>query len=284
VIETIGLGLVVDLWNLHWLPLYAVFVDWDALIAWIRRRPFAAAVPPPDWQPRKATRIFIVAFVAYDAITALIPGLDQRLNTYPFSGFPMFATVLAHAPYGDHQAYTVVGDHFQVTSDPPIDLPTQRWFDHSNRGLHDVRDPDQLHARLTAVLAQAHKRYPDYAFKNIRLYLTLFEAPAYPAPAHFESHPIAVLGELASDGTYRTLLGSLDEKHVTLRPRGVDTQGAVLAYYRDDVATSIALPASRAGDVWTLDTAPDGDPIYVVATMPDGVAWLVASRAGWKWQ
>ena len=31
VVETVALGFVVDLWILQWLPLYAVFVDWDAL-------------------------------------------------------------------------------------------------------------------------------------------------------------------------------------------------------------------------------------------------------------
>ncbi len=51
VIETIALGYVVDLWNLHWLPLYAVFVDWDALIAWISRARLTRSIyteAPPD--------------------------------------------------------------------------------------------------------------------------------------------------------------------------------------------------------------------------------------------
>ncbi|MDQ3370283.1 MAG: hypothetical protein M3680_33105, partial [Myxococcota bacterium] len=47
VIEVIGLGLVVDLWNLHWLPLAAVFVDWDRLIAWTARRLGRPPPPPP---------------------------------------------------------------------------------------------------------------------------------------------------------------------------------------------------------------------------------------------
>ncbi len=193
-IETLALGFVVNLWNLHWLPLYAVFVDWDALIAWISRARLTRSIyteAPPTWTPPRAARIFVIAFVVYDSIGLIVPGLDQWLNTYPFSGFPMFASVLAHAPYGDHQAYDVAGGHFEVTSEPALDLAAQRWFDHSNRGMHEVRDPDQLRARLAVMLAQAQKRFPTYTFHTVRLYLTLFEAPAYPAPAHFEPHPVA---------------------------------------------------------------------------------------------
>src|SRR5262249_56105322 len=42
--EVLGLGVVMNLWNLHWLPLAAGVIDWDALAA--RRRPPAAAAPP----------------------------------------------------------------------------------------------------------------------------------------------------------------------------------------------------------------------------------------------
>jgi hypothetical protein len=278
VIETLALGFVVDLWNLHWLPLYAVFVDWDALLARITRRTSPDPEPPPMWQPPRATRIFIIAFVVYDVITAFVPGgLDQRLNTFPFSGFPMFANIRSKAPYLDHHAYDLVAAQFLVTSDPPIDLATQRWFDHTNRTLHLVTDPDELHKRLAAVLAQAQRRYPMYKITKLRLYASVFEAPAYPARAHFESHPIAVMAELSADGTYRTLLGRLDDRRVELRPRGIDTSGATLAYYRDASPDRINLPASRQGDAFMLPTTLEGDPTYVVALTTDHFAWMIAS-------
>ncbi|HUJ60574.1 MAG TPA: hypothetical protein VLX92_18865 [Kofleriaceae bacterium] len=275
VVETVALALVVALWNPQWLPLYAAFVDWDALVGWIARRPRPAERTPDGWRPRRAARIFVIAFVAYDAVTAVVPALDQWLNTYPFSGFPMFATVRARAPYDEHVPYSVPGDHFEVYADHPVAPNVQRWFDHANRAIADVRDPVELRKRLAKVVRDGQARYPDAGIRGARLYLAIFEAPAYPAPAHFEPHPIAVVGELAADGTFRTALGALHGDRVVPAPQGVDLAGARFAYYRDDVPTPIAM---------TGDVVGPGDPIYAVAIAADGTPWLIASRAGWHWQ
>src|SRR5262249_16383221 len=49
VVETIALGLVVNLWNWHWLPLAAAFIDWDRLLGGVRASGAGAAAPvaPP---------------------------------------------------------------------------------------------------------------------------------------------------------------------------------------------------------------------------------------------
>ncbi|CAN5208283.1 hypothetical protein BH11MYX1_BH11MYX1_45710 [soil metagenome] len=270
-VETVALAYVVDLWNPHWLALYAVFIDWDWLLR--RREPAGtASEPPPTWSQQKGARIFVIVFVIYDVATALIPSLDQRLNTYPFSGFPMFSTVLAKEPYAGHSAYVVVGDHFEVTADPPIDLATQRWFDHSNRGMFEERDPVKLGKRLAAMWKQAVRRYPGTTLHKIRLYLTMFQAPAYPEPAHFEPHPIAVVGELDDAGTFRTMVGPWEPN--TIAPHGIVVAAgdATLGYYKDDKPVLIPFTGVL-----------DGDPIYTVASTA-GVAWLVSSHAAWKWQ
>ncbi|HEY6032841.1 MAG TPA: hypothetical protein VIV58_01240 [Kofleriaceae bacterium] len=270
VLETVALAFVVDLWNPWWLPLYAVFVDWD----WLLRRRVVESEPPPSWTPPRAARIWIAVFVAYDVVTAIVPALDQRLNTYPFSGFPMFSHVLAKAPYSGHSNYVVVGDHYDVVADPPIDLPTQRWFDHSNRGMWTERDPDKLHRRLTAMWKQAERRYPGEKFQRVRLYVTMFEALAYPAPAQFVLHPIAVLGELDADGTFRTMVGPYEPNKITLHAVNVPGAGdAKLGYYKDDEPVLVPFTGAL-----------DGDPVYAVATTPDGTPWLVSSRAAWRWQ
>ena len=276
-VETVALAYIVDLWNPHWLALFAVFIDWD----WLLRRHLPDTRdtrdtrdpdPPPSWSQPRGARSFVIAFVIYDLLTALVPSLDQRLNTYPFSGFPMFSTILAKPPYAGHSAYVVVGDHFDVTADPPIDLPTQRWFDHSNRGMFEERDPVKLGKRLAAMWKQAVRRYPETAFHRIRLYLTMFEAPAYPEPAHFEPHPIAVVGELDDAGTFRTMVGPWEPNKITLHAIGVTAGDATLGYYKDD--EPVLRPFTG-----TLD----GDPVYTVATT-GGVPWLVSSHAAWKWQ
>lgn len=277
VIETLALGAVISLWNLHWLPLAAVFVDWDALIGWLARRPAAAepAEPSPTARrPPRITRWFIALFVAYDVVTSFVPALDQWLDTYPFSGFPMFATVRARAPYDEHLPYAVAADHFEVVSDRPIDAPIQLWFDYRHRGMEQLREPARLRAKLEQLVADARARYPDRGIHGVRLYLTIFQAPAYPAPAHFEPHPIAIVGELV-DGTFRTALGRLDGDHAIPSPAGVDLGGARFVYYRDDAPEPITMTGDRVGP---------GDPIYAVAIAKDGLPWLIATHADWHWQ
>jgi hypothetical protein len=282
VLEVLALGLVVDLWNLHWLPLVAVFIDWDRLIAAIARRAPALPATPPGWSPPLRARIFVIGFIAYDAITALVPTLDQRLNTYPFSAFPMFASVRARAPYDEHQPYEVPGDHFEVISDRPLDDHAQRWIDHMNRRLYLVTDPAVFHRRLTAILADIQARFSGFGVHGVRHYLTIFEAPAYPASAHFEPHPVAVMGEIDQAGTFRTVLGALDDNAVTLRPQNVDTRTARLVIYTDDRPVPHELGAPRDGDRFATGKL-DGDPLYVAAII-DGTPWLVAARRAWRWE
>jgi hypothetical protein len=237
VIETIALGLVVDLWNVQWLPLYAVFVDWDALFRVPR-------VAEPPVAPPRSIRWWLAIFVAYDLVTAFVPGLDQRLGTYPFSSFPMFSSVLAKPPYGGHGDYTISGDRFEVTSDVPIDDATQRWFDHANRGIYAVRDPVELRARLAAVLGHAKQRYPSFGIHRIRLELALYVAPAYPAPAHFEMRPAAIVGELGDDGAFRTMLGGAE-------------QPAAFAYACDDEGATYLIARDLAGASWLVASRPE---------------------------
>jgi hypothetical protein len=280
-LEVVALGEVVGLWNPHWLPLAAVFVDWDRLWEVVSRRPHTPPPTPAGWAPRRAIRVFIVAFVAYDAITAIIPTLDQRLNTYPFSAFPMFATVRSRAPYDEHLPYSVPGDKYEVLADRPIDPRAQRWLDYQNRRLDTTHGADVLRNRLGVILADAQRRFPELGIHGVRHYVVIFEAPAYPAPAHFEPHPIAITGEL-DRGVFRTVLGTLGKTDVELRPQGVDATTAQLSYYADDEITPHPLTGARTDNRFATG-AIDGDSVYVVATI-DGKPWLVGSRRGWRWE
>lgn len=282
VLETLGLGFVVDLWNLHWLPLVAVFIDWDRLLAAITRRTPRAPTTSPGWSPPLPAHCFVIAFVAYDALTAIVPTLDQRLNTYPFSAFPMFATVRARAPYDQHLPYAIPGDHFEALSDRPLDEHAQRWVDHMNRRLYLITEPALFKKRLTTILADIQARFPEFGVHGLRHYLTIFEAPAYPAVARFEAHQIAVMGEIDGAGRFRSVLGSLDDTGVTLRPENVDTATARLVSYTDDSPVPHEFTATRAGDRFATGRI-DGDPLYVAAII-DGKSWLVAARKSWRWE
>lgn len=282
VIEIIALGLVVNLWNLHWLPLAAAFVDWQRLRAWFTRTPEALPSVPEAWAPPRNQRWFVLAFVVYDAITAVIPKVDQWLNTYPFSAFPMFATVRARTPYDVHQTYGVAGDRFEVRSDRPLDAHAQQWIDHMNRRLYQVSDPVAYEKRLRVIYRDIQQRFGGFGVHGVRHYLAIFEAPAYPAPARFEAHPIALMGVLDEDGTFHTVRGTMDATSVTMRPQNVDARDARLVAYREDRPTPHDVSATRTGD--RFDTgAIAGDPLYVAAIIA-GEPWLVASRKAPLWE
>ncbi len=306
--ETILLGAVVDLWNLHWLPLVAVFIDWEWLIARagfagprsgaeggvesigkLRGAPVPHAATPQGWRAPRATRVFVLAFVAYDLVTAFVPTLDQRLNTYPFSSFPMFATIRAREPYSEHLPYSVVGGTYEVISDVPPDYRAQRWLDHTHRTLYTVRNPDELRRRLQTVLERMQYFYPNYHVHGLRLWVTIFETPAYPGPAELQRHPMALLGELLPDGTFRTMLGKVvpdgEHAYVEVAPRNVAlAPEAQLVYYRDDIPQSIPVPVKLAGTRFDVAYQPlPGNPRYFVV-LNAGQPWLVASHETWRWQ
>ena len=80
--------------------------------------------------------------------------------------------------------------------------------------------------------------------------------------------------EYREDGTYRTVLGKLDQGRVTLKPQGLEVHDPRLVYYKDDVPQPIELPVQPV--------ELDGNPIYIVAII-DGKPWLVATEKHWVW-
>jgi len=281
VVEVLGLWYVMMLWNLHWLPLAAVYVDWDRLFGMTRRRPEPRPPAPTSALPAWRVRAFVLAFVIYDVATAFIPKIDQQLNTYPFSSFPMFSKVRAAKPYDQHLPYAVAGDHYEAISDRPLDRDAQRWLDYGFRNLHAVKDPDVLRARLANTLARAQRQFPQYGIRGLRHWLAIFEAPAYPGPARFDIHPIAITGELLPDGTFRSALGRFTKSGVELRAQNLDARDATLVIYEHDRPVATPLAATRTGDVFA--PAPAGDPVYVVARIGEQ-PWLVASKRTWRFQ
>jgi hypothetical protein len=277
VLEVLGLGLVMELWNLSWLPLAAVFVDWDRLIALARAERAQARAEPAPARPPLGVHLFVIAFVAYETVLSLISGIDQKLNTYPFSSFPMFAAIRAAPPYDQHLPYAVAGDYYEVISDQPIDHEIQGWLDHHNRNLYKVRDPDTLRARLDLVLARAQERYVGSQIRGLRHHVALYIVPAYPEPARLDRHPLAITGELLPDGTFRSLLGRMTATTVELRPQNLDARAARLVAFTGDRPEPRELRGTRTANTFTALGAALGDPVYVAAEI-DGRRWLVAWR------
>ncbi len=275
VMEVVALGLVVDLWDQHWLPLAAVFVDWDRLAQWTTQRPPLPPASAAPVRPSRTVHVFVIAFVGYDVLCSFVPTLDRRLNTYPFSAFSMYSKVRALPPYDEHRDYGVGGDHFESTNGAPLPDETVRFLHHRYRGTYNLKTAAQLRARLALMserigIALRHR-------------LVLFVAPAYPAPAALIEHPIAITGEVTADGAVRSVRGRWHATTIELAPEGVEVTGEVhFLLYERDMPTPTALPTRRIGPAtWELG-AITADPAWLVVVI-DGTPWLAASRRSWRW-
>jgi hypothetical protein len=310
VVETLALGVVMDLWNVHWLPLVAVFVDWDRLRQWVRARPAGSRseretgsgspsgsqsssgplVLPPH---AKAIRIFVALFLFYDLV--VICGLDQRLRTYPFSAYPMFGYVRAKRPYDVHQTYEMPGTSVEILAAQPVTPTVQGWIDrlHTYRQLYKVRAVSRLRTSLEAMSGQLQQRYPELGVEGVRVYFAVFQAPAYPAKAELRRVRIGVLGELRGK-ELRSALGTVREVQGTLMiepqwngvaPAAADAAGdggvryeAIVDYASEPRPLTLLTPA----DGVVRAKRPVGGSVVVVAVV-GGVRYVVGEVGLRQW-
>jgi hypothetical protein len=275
--EVIGLGLVMTLWNLHWLPLGAAFVDWDAvaerLCACLRAR---RADPPIRSRGGIA---FVTGFVVFFALQAF--WLNQRLRIYPFSGFPLFASVRAKRPYSRHQSYEFVGGRLEATGGDG-DGAVQTWLAQraAYRAVWRERRPGELARVIGLALRDAQTYWPGAGITGMRLWLSIFRVPAYPAPARVDRVDVAVLGEL--DGAaFRSALGTLLPGGRTwIAPANAPAlAGMALFAIREDEPAPVALAATATAVGFVLDAPLRGDPVYLIDRAGDGRLWLLAYRS-----
>ncbi len=213
--EVLGLGVVMALWDTHWLPLAAVFVDWDAL----GRRRTVEIVDAAAPSSRYAVAL-ISTVLAFGALQSF--ALNQRLQLYPFSSYPMFATVRAQRPYLEHLPYELPGGRIEVDATPPTTPAMQAWIDRriQFRWMWTEHDRAAIARNLEAILRETQARWPDHEFHAARIILTVDHVDAYPAQARLERRDVRVLGELRrarEDATARA--PSRDGAHPRRSPR-----------------------------------------------------------------
>jgi hypothetical protein len=273
--EVLGLGVVMALWDTHWLPLAAAFVDWDRLL---RAPPPAAPAPGEVARAPLGRRVFVAGLLGFAAVQAF--GLNQRLNLYPFSSYPMFAEVRAKRPYDRHQSYELLGGRIELVAARPLRDNQQRWIDRRviYRWMWQDRDPESVRRKLHGLLDDVRRRFPNAGITAARIWLVVDRARPYPAPARLERSDLAITGELDTAGTFRSALGRLDGDRATTAPRGLDLAAAPLIAYRDDQPEPLAVPATRDPTGFALAAPLAGDPVYLAAVV-DGRPWLVAHRA-----
>jgi hypothetical protein len=196
--EVVGLGVVMAYWNLHWIPLAAAFIDWDRLVG---------ASPRVEPVPARPAPRFVLGFLVFYGVQALV--LDQRLNIYPFSSFPMFAEIRAKRPFSRHQSYEFVGARVELVAAGP---EAQAWAEEhiAWRELWRERDPSTLRSDLQRILADAHTVFPTSAPRGVRLWVSVGRVPAYPAPARIDREDVALVAELI-DGRFQTMIGTAEQ-------------------------------------------------------------------------
>jgi uncharacterized membrane protein YphA (DoxX/SURF4 family) len=279
-LEVIGLGVVMGLWNLPWLPLAAALVDWDALAAWFGAHP---RDDTPARSPSRGQLAFVTGFVVFFAIQAL--WLNQRLQAFPFSGFPLFASVRAKRPYGTHQSYEYAAGHVQAIGadgSPAGGAAVDTWIARRSiyHALWTERSRAVLSRKLAPVLDDVRAAWPREAITGLRLWLTIFQAPAYPAPARLDRIDLAVVAEV-DRGRFRSALGALlpDGRTWIAPPDAPELAGMQLFELRGDLPqpSPIAAMATRSGFV--LATPLPGDASYLIGRAPGALrSWVLAYR------
>lgn len=274
-VETIALDLVMRFPNYHWLPLTALFIDWDWLALRLRRAPAettevpagAAAPAGALARPSRAARIFVAAFVVADVVIAFWrwPKFDQKLGAYPLSAFPMFASIRARAPYGDHVPYEMLESRFEVDVEPgtPLGDDARGWIEHHPRSrplLRNVRTADAMRDELTAFSAGLREAFPALRVRAVRGILIAIRASSYPAPAGIERVTVATLGELDAGGELRSMLGKVARGAVAPGPVGLPAPARVGYYDAGRVVDLAGDPPRRA---------------YVVACVAACERWFV---------
>lgn len=292
-LEVLGIGLVMGLWNPQWMPLAAVFFDWDRLGAWVRRRPSAAVEPgsaPLAPRPRRAISVFVAVFLAYDLLVSFAyPRIDQRLRTYPFSTYPMFAVIRARKPFDQHLDYAFIHGRFHVVGAGARADEVEAWLHgtYAYRKLYRIDDPVRLRERLTLALDDVRRRYPELPITAVQLWACIYHVPAYPAPARLEPHDIGIMGEITRDGGWTTALTRAvteSGRHALALPRGVTATTITatidgeptphqLSYERQADRMLLSIPDGNVVLVVLHTTRADGSPLPLLLTRRTRKAW-----------
>jgi hypothetical protein len=255
------LGSFMAYWNYHWLLLTAFFVDWDyfgSKLFKLQPKEPAIAVQGAETdssKDEKRTRIgihtgFIAAYICiflgfYVSTFAFKLGRVHLL--YPFSQLDFFAEIKALEPLNEHKHFPFFMGQTAIVADGKerfVKLPrstTRSWVGYDSgigarsalgegdlkQRLSSVLSAAQLVPRETYVISGERREFTPQSLSQIRLYNTLFQFPAHPAPPTME--PV-----------HRGLLGVFD----------MDSGRALVAHsrsYRDRSETERYLDAFAAG-------------------------------------
>ena len=228
VAEIVLLDQVMDLPNYQWLPLAVVFVDWERLVARLRRQP-APPPEPPELTPRarRLAAAFIGAFLVVNlAVAFSVRGADVYLNSYPISQYTMFSQARVKQPTDVHQSWEFESIRFSYDdmTPGPDRAEAERGLNKRFRRRWYVRDADTIKRLLVEARGGPRSRK-----RSMTASYAILVAPPHPAEPELAVHPVGVLGRLVKRKKFRSLLGS----------SGTDPQGR---HYIEPRPTGMELP------------------------------------------
>lgn len=231
VIETLGLGIVMDLWNFKWLLIFVFYVDWDFFLK--RLSPLLAQIqskrlltPSKKLRTRYITITTIV--LAFQFVVAFDTGrnAERSLKPYPFTSFPMFRNVNCKKPYDQHLPLYFRGNQFDflganIEEEKLIEL--QAGGVHSSRYYYrrEIYDTTLVKKTIIGQFKEFRKQVPKTNRNklNVRWNRDLLMCPPYPDSP-----------ELIS--VQRGLIAKIDAKQrvrmVKLLPRGTNSDNFYL--------------------------------------------------------
>ncbi len=210
--EVIAIDLVMGLPNYHWLPLAALFVDWEYFGGkWGRSgagRRRAFSVPP-------ATSIGLGLFLLLYLALIFDPHgrLERRLRPYPLGSYPMFSSINCERPFDRHFDKGSKQNHMTVVLEPADPALAARIERHLNGTLatyhYNQNRPidlavvqhqlDRAHAYAAGLAGEARVRRIDW-WRSVNV------IPGYPAPVRLSELERALIARREADGTIRTVL------------------------------------------------------------------------------
>lgn len=207
VLETIALDVVMELPNYQWLPLAVVFVDWDRLVAWLRRRRTRGGPPAEPVEPARPARAVspvIAGFAGAHLIITFGPvGLDQRLNSFPISQYRMFSEVRAKKPYAEHQSWEFETIRFALRRKGDSIERADTRLDAIYYKKGSVRSPQEMEKILRqASRLAAHGKQ----LRTLTAWYTILQAPPYPDSPELIPYRIGILGRMRGK-RFQSLLG-----------------------------------------------------------------------------
>ena len=255
--EVIGLGVIMGIWNIHWLLFIAFFIDWDRLPFW--RTAF------PSEEPRRvvsgrfsclANTVHCLTLISLFAFNCYVMGFHryQRAWTFPFTSYPMFSTVTAEKPYDQHLPYTIPISRFEYKSDAPIpaDLLHRLWL--VNWGTMWLEEPKPANLGLLNNL-------------NNELPSPVTEMKSYRALLRIEKYPSCQLNEVFRLPVFHYRGGQIkavaskvrrdpDKKlYLEFELEGFQSPHVELKYFTEDGQGPFDLPGTLAKNRFYFDLA-----------------------------